>query len=69
MNVLYPSLCIYVFVHSRMLLLCLMQGYIFWQITPPPLGVEEISKYPKKEEEIEIFYCLALNNEEGIERR
>ena len=32
----------------------------------PPRGVEEISNYPKNEEEIRVFYCLALKNEEEI---
>jgi hypothetical protein len=31
--------------------------------------VEEISKYPKNEEEIRIFYCLALKNREEIRGR
>jgi hypothetical protein len=30
--------------------------------------VEEISNYPKNEEEIRVFYCLALKNEEEIRR-
>jgi hypothetical protein len=30
--------------------------------------VEEISNYPKNEEEIRVFYCLALKNEEEKRR-
>ena len=31
--------------------------------------MEEISKYPKNEQEIRIFYCLAPENDEEIRRR
>ena len=31
--------------------------------------MEEISKYPKDEQEIRIFYCLAPKNDEEVRRR
>ena len=36
---------------------------------PGPKGLEQITKYPKNEEEIRAFYCLALKIEDEIRRR